>query len=298
MNFNNTNWNLYKSFAAAFETGNLYRAADIMMVSRASIGQSIRELERQLGVTLFTPNHRGVTPTAEAVNLYEVIKNASSMIVGAENDLQAFTSESAGVIRIATTDPIIDIFVTDYMKEFCAKYPRVRFDFFKRENMDPATAQSMDFLFDMDYKLLNCGLTTIKLFTMTDIFIASKEFLKKHKLTQTITKDEFLKCPIITYSTEPWADFHKVINPDANPLVIRSYSSNIVYLLVKNSIGIGWLSREQLDPMNDPNIVEVTVDGFSFKPFPSCSVSCAYKTLSRPAKAFLDGMVEFCKRWD
>ena len=296
MNFNNTNWNLYKCFVVAFETGNLHRAAEIMFISRTAIGQNIKELERQLGVTLFTPNHRGVTPTAEAVNLYAVIKNATASIIGAENDLHAFTSESAGVIKIAIPDPVADVFIADYLKEFCAKYPKVRFDIFRRKGVDLLLTQNIDFVIDVDYKFTDTGLHTVNLFSLNDAFIASKEFLRKHGLTQNISQKQLLTLPLVTFASEQWLNFYKKIDPNAEPLVFTSDSSSMVCLLVKNSLGIGWLSKEQLLFSNDRNLVEVQVEGFPFADFQKVKIVCAYKTLSRPAKAFLDGLVRFCKR--
>jgi len=295
MVFNNTNWNLYKVFTVAFEEQNLHRAAEIMLVSRTAIGQNIRELERQLGVTLFTPHHRGVIPTPQAVNLYSQIKSASNIIVGAENDLQTFTSESAGIIKISVPDAAVDTFIADYVKEFRVKYPKVQLEFFRRKGVDLLTTGNLDFVFDVDYKFADANLTTIKMFTLTDTFVVHKDFLKNHSLGQILSKEQFINLPIVSYHST-WSDFTREIKSETEPFVIRADSSSIVTLLVKKQVGIGWLCKEQLEAMNDPDVVEVQVEGFSFSSFPAVHIYCGYKNLSRPARAFLDGLIKFNKR--
>jgi len=296
MNLSNTNWNLYKAFTVAFETRNLYRASEILLVSRSAVSQNIKELERQLGVRLFTSDYKGIAPTADGANFYTAIKNASTTIINAENELHAFTPDSTGTIRIALPDHVADFFLVDYIKHFCAKYPNVRFDILRHSGLDMLHNGSVDFVIDMEYKLRADTLTTVKLFSLTDCFLANKQFLENHNLSQNITKEQLIKLPLISFTTDPWADFYKEIDPNAKPVIINSDSSSIVQLLVQKSIGIGWLSKEQQAGMNNPDIVEVKVDGFPFASFPTLTVLCAYKTISRPARVFLDGLIEFIKQ--
>ena len=83
----NTNWNLYKTFVTVFELKNMSHSATELGVTRAAIGQNIRELENQLGTKLFTPDKRGVIPTAEAVKIYPSIKKVTQIIHETESDL-------------------------------------------------------------------------------------------------------------------------------------------------------------------------------------------------------------------
>jgi DNA-binding transcriptional LysR family regulator len=53
------------------EHGNFARAAKAMHMSQPSLSRNIQELERRLGVELFTRNQRGVEPTSSGVVLLE-----------------------------------------------------------------------------------------------------------------------------------------------------------------------------------------------------------------------------------
>ena len=295
MNISNTNWNLYKSFTVAFETRNLHQAAEILLVSRSAVGQNIKELERQLGVTLFKSDYKGIIPTAEAVNLYSVIKNATTSITNAEHDMQAFTGESAGAIKMVIPYWIAEIFMP-FIKEFRAKYPKVKLDFVGSKSSELLTTRDIDLVFDFDFSGLDGGFTIVKVLALTDILAANKDFLQKHGLTQTITKQDLIKLPLILFIDNPESNRFNDLVPETKPLIIGTDSSNMTYSLVKNSMGIGWLSKEHIKAMSDPNIVEVRVKDFDFPSVFNSQVFCAYKSLSRPARAFLDGLLKFINR--
>ena len=45
------------------ETGSLNKAADLLYVSQPSLTSSVKELEKELGITIFNRSGRGVTLT-------------------------------------------------------------------------------------------------------------------------------------------------------------------------------------------------------------------------------------------
>ena len=45
------------------ELGSLNKAAEVLYVAQPSLTSALRELEKELGVTLFSRSGRGVTPT-------------------------------------------------------------------------------------------------------------------------------------------------------------------------------------------------------------------------------------------
>ena len=47
------------------EAGSLNKAAEILYISQPSLSSSIKELEGDTGITIFTRNSRGVIPTPE-----------------------------------------------------------------------------------------------------------------------------------------------------------------------------------------------------------------------------------------
>jgi len=288
MNFNNTNWHLYKTFILVYETGSMNQVAEILNVSRSAVSQSIKELGNQLGVALFIPHSKGVIPTGEANNLYPTIKNAITSIVEVENSLRGFDHQSEAVLKIGLTIPSIEYCVLDYLKEFCTKYPNVQLEFYRRDIMELLGSGKLDFVIEMGSVVGKHNFNTISLFDMNNTFIATKEFLKKHGLSQTISVDDLLRLPIISFHT--WSDFYKQLNVKIKPkFVIKADSVIMGHYMAKNSMGISYYVKEAFQKMNDPDLVEVQVKNLSF---PSQERVCGFNSLSRPAKTFVDGLKE------
>ena len=73
----NTDYNLYKIFLYLYEEKSISKTANKLYVSQPAISYSLKELEKQLGYTLFYRNSKGIEPTMEAKELYNYISTAS-----------------------------------------------------------------------------------------------------------------------------------------------------------------------------------------------------------------------------
>ena len=285
MQFNNTNWHLYRTFIVVYETRNLQRAADVFIVSRSAISQSIKDLGNQLGVTLFTPHPKGVIPTGDADSLYPIIKNAVSAIVDAENSLQTLNADSVGNIKLATSTTHIILYLKDYMKQFCALYPKITFEIISLETANLNTSYDVDFVLDVGSFFESKDYKTTTLFNANIVLVACKDFLAKRGLAQSITIEQLKTLPIISPNTD---DFGLQIKSH-----IKTTSLEMSHQLIKGGLGVGYLAQELLDKLNDNELVSLNVKDLRL---PTSSVICGYnKALSKQSRAFIDGLIKFCK---
>ncbi|KUP94558.1 LysR substrate-binding domain-containing protein [Tritonibacter horizontis] len=74
------NLNALRVFAVAASTGNLQRAADALNLSRGAVSQRIKQLELDLGVTLFVRGGRGVSLTAEGARCHRAVEEALAIL--------------------------------------------------------------------------------------------------------------------------------------------------------------------------------------------------------------------------
>ena len=294
--FNNTSWNLYKSFLVVYEAGNLHRAADRLGISRAAIRQNITELGNQLGVTLFVPHRRGVMPTGDASNIYPNIKDAVAKILEAENATARFTRESTGNIKIATTNTHVMMYLADYMKTFREAFPCVTFEFFGLESKSLLESGGIDFILDTDAFFRGTDFKTANLFKVNPIFAASKEFAARHGLTgvRPVPRDVFSGLPLITL--RPYMDdlgLESAEGVGAPGGAIKAESLDMTYQFIRANLGVGYFCHELLQSIGDSNIIEIHVAGAELRP---SWVVCGYnKALSRPARAFVDGLKQWCE---
>ena len=69
----NTDYNLYKIFLTLYEQKSISKTASLLYVSQPAVSYNLKELESQLGYTLFYRNSKGIEPTMEANELYSYI---------------------------------------------------------------------------------------------------------------------------------------------------------------------------------------------------------------------------------
>jgi DNA-binding transcriptional LysR family regulator len=276
-----------------YETRNKQRASEILGVSRAAVGQNVNELSRQLGVNLFTAHRRGVNPTGEASNMYPNIKRALETVDGVEDGLKTFTAESAGHIKMALSSLHIE-YIKDYLKTFTEKYPRVVLEFFSQEDMSLLRQGNLDLILTSDHAahsyFSNETNITRPLFDIQYTFIAEKNFLKKRGLGTELSRDELLGLPIISQRV-PWEDLSGQINAQISPFVFKVASAETVLSLAKIGLGVGYYSRDLFDRAAPNNMVCLNVHDIKL---PTTKIVCVHgRSLSRPARIFIDGLRSF-----
>ena len=81
----NIDFELYRIFYVVANNGNISKAAKELLISQPAVSKAIKNLEEQLGGTLFIRTKRGVNLTNEGKEFYNYIKSAIENIYNAEN---------------------------------------------------------------------------------------------------------------------------------------------------------------------------------------------------------------------
>jgi len=271
----------------AFETKNLGRAAEILMVTREAIRKSIKELGNQLGFELFIPHSRGIEPTDKAKEIYPKIKSAIESLASLE------TPANPNAIRIAVSNASVEVIIVAYFKVFHAQHPNIQIQLLKREGMKLEDQKNLDFIVDADHMIDKNEFKTIEIISGAGDFVACKEFIKKNNIQNPTTKDEILKFPIISRE-EIWKEFQSCNKIKTKPHFINVASIDMAFPLTEDSFGIGHFAAElllKIKPNSNLVILNVTDIVKTYVTY-----SCGYKNpLSPPARAFIDGLIKFCK---
>jgi len=91
---------LLEIFAAMMRAATTIEAAEILQVSQPAVSAGIRQLEVQLGITLFERSGRRLSPTAEARQLYDEIRPMFSMIRGFSQRARDIRLGLSGRLRV------------------------------------------------------------------------------------------------------------------------------------------------------------------------------------------------------
>ena len=174
------NLELYRVFYTVAKCGSLTKAAEELYISQPAVSQAIKQLESQLGTTLFNRTRRGMELSVQGGKLiYGKVEEALSLLDGAENMLIELKTTATGTIRIGATDSIFSNLLADKIAEYHDKYPAVKFDLITGTTLD-TIAQLKDNKCDIvflnlpidDKDVMLSGSVSL----LSDIFVASPRY--------------------------------------------------------------------------------------------------------------------------
>jgi len=99
-------WSLYRAFLSVFTEGSLSAAARALGLTQPTLGRQVAQLERALGVALFTRSPHGLKPTEAALDLAphaRAMAGAASALVRAASGAGDTTR---GVVRLTASEII------------------------------------------------------------------------------------------------------------------------------------------------------------------------------------------------
>lgn len=176
------NLDLYRVFYTVAKRGSLTKAAEELYISQPAVSQSIRQLENQLGVSLFNRTHRGMELSEQGGKvIFNKVEQALKLFTEAENKLQRLSSSATGTIRVAATPNVFEYFLTDKIALFHTKYPDVKIELITSISASVYTAlkeNKCDVAFvhlpvDVDQDIAVYG----DVMRITDVFITNKDHL-------------------------------------------------------------------------------------------------------------------------
>lgn len=116
------------AFARAASLGSFSGAARAMGLSPSAVSKAVGQLERQLGVRLFTRTTRSLVLTPEGADLHE---RALHLLWSADQLVQsaaAVQSEPSGLLRVAAPLPIGTRLLAPALPAFRRRHPRLKVD--------------------------------------------------------------------------------------------------------------------------------------------------------------------------
>ena len=173
------NLNNYRIFYTVASLGNISKAADKLFISQPAISKSISNLEKGLGVILFSRTSKGVSLTEEGEILYQHIGNAFDSINQAEDEIKKIHDLGIGQLKIGVSTSLCKHILLDYLKDFIDENPHIKVTI-----RCHSTRNTLNLLADGKIDLgLICetdipkGFTYKELTTIHDIFVTSDSYL-------------------------------------------------------------------------------------------------------------------------
>lgn len=173
------NLNNYRIFYTVASLGNISKAADKLFISQPAISKSISNLEKGLGVSLFSRTSKGVSLTEEGEILFQHIGNAFDSINQAEDEIKKIHDLGIGQLKIGVSTSLCKHILLDYLKDFIDENPHIKVTI-----RCHSTKNTLNLLSEGKIDLgLICetdipkGFTYKELTTIHDIFVTSDSYL-------------------------------------------------------------------------------------------------------------------------
>lgn len=192
----NINFELYKIFYQVAIKQSFSEAAKELFITQSAVSQSIKNLETELGVTLFFRKGRGSELTSEGKLLFSHIDQAYNFIKNAEFKIHELQNFGLGDIRIGVSDTVCKYFLLPYLQRFNANYPNIGIQVINRT--------SEQILSLLEKGSVDCGIVTLpvenrkfsvtEIATLQDIWVAAPTL--PHIRTEMELKD-LMKFPLL-----------------------------------------------------------------------------------------------------
>lgn len=114
-------------YLAITREGNISAAAEALHISQPSLSRQIRELEEELGVTLFMRGTRRITLTEEGKLLQKRAEGIVRMVHQTTSEIAELKNGISGDIHIGAGESALFRRISDIMKDINTDYPGVRF---------------------------------------------------------------------------------------------------------------------------------------------------------------------------
>jgi DNA-binding transcriptional LysR family regulator len=125
---NSLDWTLIRSFLAVVDSGSLSAAAKNLTATQPTLSRHIRELEAELGVSLFTRSAQGLDPTEAALGL---VDDARAMGLAAEAlnlKAQGRSQNLSGTVRIAASVMVSNLMLPTILTSLRQAEPSIQIE--------------------------------------------------------------------------------------------------------------------------------------------------------------------------
>ena len=241
---------------------NVTIAAERLFTSQPGVSKQVRQLEEELGITVFERSGKrftGITPAGDAVLL--VARKVLLEVDNLKRTADEQRDESTGTLTVATTHTQARYVLPRVVAEFTRRYPNFRLSI--REG-DPHRVTDTVLRGEADIGIATeslgkaAGIVTLPAYTWNHLVIAPPD----HPVLKTpISLTSLAKHPLITYDaafsgrSRIDAAFSRAgITPN---VVLTAVDSDVIKTYVSLGLGVGIIAELAYDAQRDGELVAV-----------------------------------------
>lgn len=261
------NLELYRVFYTVARCGSLTKAAEELYISQPAVSQAVKQLENQLGTSLFNRMHKGMELSKQGGELiYADVERALQLLSGVEDKLSELKQSATGTLRIGASETIFQYILADKIVAYNKQYPQVKIDLISDVSPKIIELLKTD---RCDVGFLNLPIEedegirlSASVALLNDVFVAGEAFseLKGKELTVwDLQKYPLLMLEQNTVARAAIDHYAESLGVSLRPAV-EVGSWDFMKRLVTDGMGIGCLPREYaLRRLRDGELFELNV---------------------------------------
>lgn len=243
------NLEYFKVFYYTAKLGSVTGAANELAISQPAVSQSLKALERGLGVPLFRRASKGVTLTREGRLLYSYVEKGYEQIEQGVEKVKQMLNLELGEVRIGASDMTLRFYLLPFLEAFHEQYPGI-----KVVVTNAPTPATLKLLRDgkIDFGVVSTpfekdgDICTEQVREIEDVFVAGRRFLPyKNKM---LDFQDLEQLPMIflegNTSTRSFMDAYL----SGNGVVLRPEfelaTSDMIVQFALRSLGVGCVVRD------------------------------------------------------
>ena len=293
----NIDLNLYKTFLTVAKLRSISKAADELYVSQPAISYSIKQLEKELGCTLFERTSKGVIPTKEAGKMLFYVENAYNTLFLAKKITMESNDLISGEIKIGVPTHIGIFLVSKIIKIFNERYPGIKFTIINKSTKDMVELlekKELDLIIDSyPIESFRNDIKVLDLIEIENCFAGNERYKDLSK--ETVNIMDMRKYPLLLpgkhTSTRIALEKQAKDYIDGLESYIDVSTTEMMLDLTEKGLGIGYfakLSVEKFIKNKDLFEIRTNID------LPKTKICIAYidKFVSKASNEFINILVE------
>ena len=193
-----SNLEYYKVFYYVAKYGSVTKAAGELAISQPAVSQALKQLERQLEVTLFYRAAKGVKLTSEGELLFRYVEKGYEQMELGVKKVRQLQNLELGEIHIGASDMTLQYYLLPYLEKFHGKHPEI-----KVTVTNAPTPETLNFLKEgrIDFGIVSTpfgempDLKITEVREIEDVFVAGRRFIGYKN--RTLDLQELEKLPLI-----------------------------------------------------------------------------------------------------
>ena len=243
------NLEYFKVFYYTAKSGSVTGAAALLSISQPAVSQSLRQLERSLGVSLFCRASRGMKLTAEGELLFSYVSKGYEQIEQGVEKVRQMRNLELGEVRIGASDMTLRFYLLPFLEKFHESYPDIKVIVTNGptpETLETLQSGRLDFgvVSTPFEKLPEIEVSPVR--QIEDVFVAGRRFISYKN--RTLDFQELEKLPMIVLEKNTSARNHMDEYLGKNGVILQPEfelaTSDMIVQFALRSLGVGCVVRD------------------------------------------------------